>query len=303
MLDLRRLTLLRELSLRGTITAVSASTGLSASAISQHLSTLEREAGVRLVRRAGRGLALTPAAERLVRRTEQLLSTMEKAESELHEPSRDLEGSVRVAIFQSAALSLIPSALLDLRNEHPRLRVVMTQREPAAALEDTWARDFDLVVAEEYPQHAAPHYPGIERVPLTHDEILLAVPRRGPLAGVVSLADARAHPWVMEPRGAASRHFAEQACRVAGFEPDVRFETADLQAHAQIVEAGLAFSLIPGLMWRARRIDADPIFLRHHPHRTVFTAARASARRSPAVDAVRAALRGAAESLAADAEG
>ena len=49
---------------------------------------------------------------------------------------------------------------------------------------------------------------------------------------ITSLADTAELAWVMEPRGAASRHWAEQACRSAGFEPDVRFETADLQARS-----------------------------------------------------------------------
>ena len=298
MLDLHRLTLLRELSLRGTIAAVADSTGVSASAISQHLATLEREAAVPLLRRTGRTLALTPAALRLVARAEELLATMEVAEAELRDPGKDLAGTVRLAVFQSAALTLIPGALLRVRDEHPQLRVVMTQREPAAALADTAARDFDVVVAEEYPHHSAPHYANIEKMPLTHDEILLAVPRSGPFAGIGSLADAGDAAWIMEPSGAASRHFAEQACRVAGFEPDIRFETADLQAHAHLVEEGLGVALIPGLMWRSRRIDAVALELDGNPHRTVFTAVRRSARRSPAVETVRQALKTQAQALA-----
>ncbi|MGC4173975.1 LysR family transcriptional regulator [Demequina sp.] len=294
MLDLHRLSLLRELSLRGTITAVASTTGLSASAISQHLSTLEREAGVTLLRRSGRVLTLTPAAERLVHRTEELLATMERAEAELADATGRAHGTVRLAIFQSASLALLPGALLHLRSRHPDVRVVATQREPAAALDDTWARDVDLVVAEEYPHHSAPHYPGIERVPLTHDEILLGV---GHGLGIDALSQAANMPWVMEPRGAASRHFAEQQCRLAGFEPDVRFETTDLQTHAQLVESGLAVALIPGLMWRGRGIDAAARRLPERPHRTVFTAARTSSRRSAAVSAVRAALLQAAQDL------
>jgi len=287
MLDLHRLSLLRELSLRGTITAVASTTGLSASAISQHLSTLEREAGVALLRRSGRVLTLTPAAHRLVQRTEELLATMEKAQAELAESADHASGTVRLAIFQSAALALLPGALVHLGARHPDVRVIATQREPAAALEDTWVRDVDLVVAEEYPQHSAPHYPGLERAALAHDEILLASSRH---TAAHTLADAAGLPWVMEPRGAASRHFAEQQCRLAGFEPDVRYETTDLHAHAQLVERGLAVALIPGLMWRGRPIDAMSAHLPDRPHRTVFTASRGSSRRSAAVAAVRAAL-------------
>ena len=55
MLDLRRLRLLRELSERGTIAAVADALQYTPSAVSQQLAMLEREAGVPLLERAGRG--------------------------------------------------------------------------------------------------------------------------------------------------------------------------------------------------------------------------------------------------------
>ena len=91
----------------------------------------------------------------------------------------------------------------------------------------------------------------------------------------------------MEPRGAASRHWAEQACRSAGFEPDVRFETADLQAQIRLIESG-----------QRRGADAGPgldrpgnhrplIGLPGNPHRTVFTSVRRSSAKRPAILAAR----------------
>ena len=103
-------------------------------------------------------------------------------------------------------------------SEHPGLRVTVTQREPETALLETLARDFDLVVAEQYPGHAAPWH---------------AEPRPGRAGagrrsgwrcrpewdGIGTLADAADVPWVAEPHGAASRHYAEQACRRPGSTP------------------------------------------------------------------------------------
>ena len=134
----------------------------------------------------------------------------------------------------------------------------MIQREPETALHETWARDFDLVIAEQYPGHAAPRYPELDRVRLTSDAIRLAVPPEAEgRARVTSLADTAEMPWVMEPRGAASRHWAEQACRSAGFEPDVRFETADLQAQIRLIESGNAVALMPDLVWTGRGTTAQ----------------------------------------------
>src|SRR4051812_50217750 len=83
MLDLRRLRLLRELNARGTIAAVADALQYTPSAVSQQLAMLEREAGVPLLERAGRGVRLTDAALVLVDHAEALLERADLAEADL----------------------------------------------------------------------------------------------------------------------------------------------------------------------------------------------------------------------------
>lgn len=296
MLDLTRLTMLREFAVRGTLAATAAAMGYTPSAVSQQLAVLEREAGVPLTVRSGRRLRLTPAGERLVVHADAILATLDEAQAELRTHRATVSGTVKLAVFQSAALALVPPALRALATAHPDLRVLVTQSEPGAALADTWARDFDVVVAEEYPHHSAPHYPEINRRPLVTDEIRLCV--GGPWTDASVLEHVARASWVMEPPGTATRHFAEQACRTAGFEPDVRFETADLQAHVRYIESGLAVGLLPGLMWGSGDLAASAHPLAPSAYRTVFTASRRSSRHDSAIGAVRGALEQAAQRLA-----
>ena len=279
MLDLRRLRLLRELKIRGTIAAVAEALAYSPSSVSQQLALLETEAGVPLLTKVGRRVQLTPQAEVLVSHTTQLLERMELMEAELDSSLTEVRGTVRLAVFQSAALGIIPQALTLLAAEYPALRVEITQREPENALFEVWARDFDLVVAEQYPGHAAPRQPELDRVALCRDELRLG--------GAPSLAESAGRAWVMEPRGTASRHWAEQLCRTAGFEPDVRFETADLQAHIRLVESGHAVALLPDLVWGGRRPSVALTSLDGAPSREVFTSVREASRERPAILALR----------------
>ncbi|MFD5599521.1 LysR family transcriptional regulator [Leucobacter sp. NPDC058333] len=307
MLEMKRLRLLWELDARGTVAAVAEALKYSPSAISQQLALLEREAGVPLLRRVGRTLELTPAAHALVAETQELLAGLERAESALHRAHAEVGGTVRLAVFQTALLALMPQVLGRLRESHPSLRVEMVQHEPEAGLEETWTRGFDLVVAEQYPGHAAPHFPGLDRQPLIADRIRMGLPERGigdaAFDAVTTLADAAELPWVLEPAGAASRHWTLQACRSAGFEPDVRYETADLQAHVRLIETGNAVALLPGLLHAGTARGMRLLDLAGDPERAVFTAARASSRGHPAVAAVREALRTEAELLAASESG
>ncbi|BBE23104.1 transcriptional regulator [Arthrobacter sp. MN05-02] len=241
-----------------------------------------------LLRKSGRRVVLTPQAEVLVGHTAELLETLERAESDLAASLTTVSGTVRVAVFQSAALALMPEALTAMKRDYPDVRVEMVQREPETALYETFARDFDLVIAEQYPGHAAPRHTELDHLPLTEDAIRLAVPPAGlDYAGISSVPEASGAAWVMEPRGAASRHWAEQACRRAGFEPDVRYETADLQAQIRLIESGNAVALMPDLVWTGRSVPVQLLDLDDSPRRSIFTSARSAGARRPAVLAVR----------------
>lgn len=294
MLDMKRLRLLWELRKRGTITAVAAALNYSPGAVSQQLSILESEAGTPLLRKSGRTLEFTASGEALVAEVEELLAGLERAEAALHRTGAEVTGTIRVTMFQTAMLAIVPGMLQRLRDDVPLLRVEVTHLEPGAALQDTWARGYDLVMAEEYPGHAREHFPGLDREPLLKDRIRLGLPNLG--AGdsrfekVRSLKDLADLPWVMEPPGTETRHWAEQACRLAGFEPDVRYVTADMQSHLRLVESGHAVALLPGLAFVGASRRMRFLDLPGAPSRSIFTAARSSMAGHPALLAVRAAL-------------
>ncbi|HLV73145.1 LysR family transcriptional regulator [Actinomadura hallensis] len=289
MLDLHRLRLLRELKHRGTLAAVAEALSYSPSSISQQLSVLEKEAGVALLEPVGRRVRLTAQAEILVAHTEAVLERLERAEADLAASLRGITGVLRVAAFQTAALALVPDALGALRDAHPRLRVEVTQREPESAIPALLARDFDVVITEEYPGDPSPRPAGVEYAELGEDEITLALPEPAPPgAGLRDLAET---PWVMEPEGTASRRWATRLCRAAGFEPDVRFESTDLLLHLRLAERGHAAALLPGLVWSGGPPAIPVVRLPEDDRiRRLFTATRRGGGSHPAVRAFRDAL-------------
>src|SRR5690349_7849763 len=79
MLDVRRLRMLREVALHGTIRAAAESLSFTPSAVSQQLSALEREVGCELLERRGRSVHLTAAGRVLVERAEPILAQLADA--------------------------------------------------------------------------------------------------------------------------------------------------------------------------------------------------------------------------------
>jgi DNA-binding transcriptional LysR family regulator len=288
MFDVHRLRLLRELSQRGTIAAVAAALDYSPSTVSEQLSRLEREAGVRLLEKVGRGLRLTPAADLLVDHAGAVLDRLEQAEADLVALATGGAGRLRIAMFPSAAHTLLVPALKELAKTAPGLEVTVQVLEHEHALPRLLSHELDLVLTEEYPGHPLPRTPDVHRTRLTIDRIRLADPNRGARpAGIAELAD---DPWVLEPPGTAARIWAEALCRNAGFEPRVRYESTDLTLHHHLARNGMAAALLPQLITNGSRDARSLRSLPGEPARILDTAVRPGTRQHPHVKAMRAAL-------------
>ena len=298
MLDVHRLRLLRELDRRGTLAAVARALSYSPSAISQQLSQLESETGVTLLEPAGRGVRLTPQARILVEHTEAILEQLEEAEADLRASLSEVRGTLRVASFQSVLFALVPSVLTRLAERHPGLRIEIGHQEAGPAFAGLLAHDFDVVLGEEYPGIARTPVPGARTQLLANDELFAVFPDHGRHAvrgqpdAHVRLADLAGVPWIFDPADTAPGLWARNACREAGFEPDVRYVASDLLLQIHLAETGHAAAVIPGLLLAAvPRPAARIVPLPGRPHRRLTTGVRAGAARHPAIHAFRDTLR------------
>src|SRR5687767_9530843 len=231
MLDLRRLRLLRELHERGTIAAVADALRFTPSAVSQQLAMLERETGVKLLARAGRGVRLTDPALVLVAHAEALLERAALAESDLAAAAGTVAGRARVAGFQSVAIRLALPAMEALAREAPRLRCELLEAEPEQALPALALGDVDLVLGDEW-QHQPLRMPaGVTRHDLFEDPVHLLVGARHPAARrhreAVPLAGLAGEVWAAGYAEMGWADMVQRTCRrLGGFEPDIRHRTA-----------------------------------------------------------------------------
>src|ERR687885_1122936 len=223
MYDVRRLRLLRELAARGTVTAVAEALAYTPSAVSQQLAQLERDAGVSLLERAGRGVRLTEAGRRLAGHADAGIARLEAAEADLAGLSDDAAGLLRVACFQTAAVALVLPALEALVDRHPGVRGEVMEAEAEESLPGLRLGDHDVVVAEEYDHAPRRRDSALERSELCRDRMLVALPVGHPLAAreQVPLSELAGEPWVTAREGTAFGAMLVRACRSrGGFEPE-----------------------------------------------------------------------------------
>ena len=300
MLDVRRLRVLHAVSAYGSVTAAATALGYSAPAVSQQLAALEREVGMRLTERAGRGLELTPAAHILVGHTDALLARLDAAEADLAALRDQIAGRVTLAAFPSAAASLVPAAWAALADSAPQVRLDLTEMEPEESLPVVLRGEADVAVAHEYDLLPRPLDPLFERRELLDDPVVLAISADYPADGPVPLASLAGQPFLAPRQATSCAEMIQRACARAGFVPRVVARASDFQVLLSLVAAGAGVTLVPGLAarWLPPRVrlvpPADPVT------RRVFTVSRRGGDRKPAVRVVLDALSDAAESAAAE---
>jgi DNA-binding transcriptional LysR family regulator len=297
MLELRRLRLLSELHERGTIAAVADALQFTPSAVSQQLAMLEREAGVKLLERAGRGVRLTDAALVLVNHAGALLERAAVAEADLAAAAGTVAGRGRIAGFESVALRLALPAMKSLAREAPGLRCELLELEPEDALPALALGDIDLVLGDEW-QHLPRRLPaGVERHELLSDRVRIVLPSRHPAARrypeALPLAALAGDAWTTGAAGLGWDEMTRRTCQeLGGFDPDVRHRTNDAAISLAIVATGLAVGMLPDLALPSRyggitlRDIADaPI------DRAIFAATRTTDAARPSTQALLAAVR------------
>lgn len=300
MLDVRRLRLLRELAHRGTIAAVAEALAFTASAVSQQLSVLEREAGVPLLERTGRRVTLTPAGQTLAQYAETLLGQLEQADAYLARARQGLGGALRIGAFPTAGHTIIPAALVALAREHPGVEPMVREIEPANVANALRCGELDVALTHEYDvgdessnptEPTEPTEPGVDSAPLGTEPMYLAVPttlRPRP----ATIADCHAEPWVTATPGTLCHRMTVRAARAAGFVPRVRHQVDDFTTMLALVATGQGVALVPRL--GLTDPPADVALIATPLRRRTRIAYRAGAADHPAVAAITAALRTAA---------
>jgi DNA-binding transcriptional LysR family regulator len=289
MIDVRRLRLLFELSHRGTITAVAAALAYTPSAVSQQLAALEREAGVPLLERSGRRVALTPAGAVLARYAESVLAVLEEASAALAATRSSLTGPLRIGAFPSAARTILPPALVALGEEHPGLELMVTELDPVGVPGALHAGTLDVALTFVYDYVPAEPDPALDTEPLLEESLYLAAATGQRGTAETSIDDWRDAPWIAGSPDTLCHTMVIRACQARGFTPRIRHHADDFATVLALVAAGQGVSLIPqlGVTGTPPGVSLTPVTAR----RRTSIACRKGTSRHPAIAAFTAAIR------------
>ena len=288
MIDVRRLRLLLELSRRGTITAAADALAYTPSAVSQQLAALEREAGLPLLERSGRRVALTPAGTVLTRYAESVFATLEEASAALAAIRGSLAGPLRIGAFPTAARTILPAALVTLGRDHPGLELMVTELDPVAVPGALHAGALDVALTFVYDYVPAEPDPALDTEPLLEEPVYLAAATGRHGREETHIQDWRDAPWIAGSPDTLCHTMVIRACQACGFTPRIRHYADDFATVLALVAAGQGVSLVPELgLTPTPGVALTPIGAR----RRTSIACRRGTRHHPAISAFVAAVR------------
>lgn len=304
MLDVRRMRVLREIAAQGSFSGAADALYLSQSAVSQNVAALEKEVGQKLLERTSSGPHLTQAGEVLVAHADAVLARLDEAERELAALAGLQGGKLRVASFPTASATLLTTAMSRFAELYPEVRLELREAEPEESLPQLKQGIHDLALTYSYEAVGEPADRDVERHLLLEDRMWLAVPKGHTVSAkaAVSLGDLSEEAWLCGTCDGACRQNVILACRSAGFEPRIAFESDDYQVLQGLIASGLGVTLLPDLALTALHpgVAIVPVTPRA-PIRHVWAATRAEGSRSPAADAMVEILREVGDRYAAEA--
>ena len=245
MLDLHRLRIFRAVVASGSVNAAAANLGYTPSAVSQHVTALQRETGLVLLARSGRGIEPTSVGLALAEQIDGALSRLGDVEAFVADVRNGRTGSLSMAYFPSVGAAWLPTVARALLRRYPDVRLDLELRDDFTAGAARRA-DIQLLVAP-------PGFTGTRDTRAHHlldDPYVVVVPPGHPLAGAgtVELARLAGERWIDNDfaRGWCRENLIE-GCRSAGFTPPFRVEAHDYPTALAFVAAGIGITVLPRL--------------------------------------------------------
>jgi len=260
----------------GSLTLAAERTGITQSAVSHSLASLEQDFGFTLLTRNKGGVTLTDEGERILPAIRSLINSAERLE-QTASSIRGLEaGTVRIGAFTSVAVHWLPVILKKFQEDYPKVDFRLLNGDYHDV--NQWLSDGSIDIGfVNLPCDVA-----CECTALMEDRLLAILPEGSRFANYPKfpLIECETEPFISLLE--SSDHDARRALDAAGVKPNVRFYTKDDYAIIAMVEQGLGMSIMPELLLKGRHDRLVTLPLVPEARRTIGLAVAAGDRAGPA---------------------
>ncbi len=229
----------------GSFTKAADVLGYTQPAMSQMITSLEKELSIKLLYRSRYGIRLTIEGERLFPAIQNTISQYQSMQ-EIAKEIRGLDsGTIRIGTLSSISCHWLPQLIQAFQEKYPNVEFILHQGDNNSIPE--WIRtseiDFGFVNLDVLLSASKTRF-------IKEGEYRAVLPLCHPLANApyVTLEDLAKDPFLVIEEGSLSKPL--EAFRQAGLEPSVRLRVHDDYSILSMVETGIGVSILPELVLR-----------------------------------------------------
>lgn len=217
---------------------------ISQSSLSQQISNLEKELGIRLFHRTTRSIQITEAGETFVKLAGEVVSNVDLMRQVMSTYSGFLRGTINIGAITALEKINFSSLITEFYTCYPGLNLNIYQGESASLLESLEKRTIDVAFV------AQPHaigYPNLTFQLMGTDVYDLILSDSHPLADqkVIDMAQLKDERFIFHHPNQTVSSLCLQACSDAGFTPHVTCRVAASSIALSLVRAGLGICFLP----------------------------------------------------------
>ena len=228
----------------GSFTKAAEVSGYTQPAMSQMISSLEKELSIKLLYRSRYGIHLTLEGERLFPSIQRAVAGYQSM-LEIAKEIKGLDsGTIRIGTISSISCHWLPGLIKEFQEIYPNVQFVLHQGDYTTIPE--WVRtgevDFGFVNPDAIPS--------VKTKFIKTGELRAVLPLNHPLAkkAYITLDDLVKEPFLLLEEGALSEPL--EAFKQAGLEPSVRLCVHDDYSILSMIELGMGVSILPELVLR-----------------------------------------------------
>ena len=242
-------TLIAELK---SFTATAEKLGISQSAVSHALKSLEQQWGINLISRSQSDIELTTTGQQLLTHVKELLSISDTLEKEVAAIHGLNEGTLRIGSFgASSSIYLLPEILETFRQRYPKIEIYIDEGEDKEVAQWLLERRIEvgfLIMPDER----------FDTFPLIEDRFVALIPNSYSLAQQLYIDPAQLEncPFIMTMAG--SRYQVELILKSFNVKPDIKFYVSQILSIVSMVHNQLGISIVSDMVLTKELLSLYP---------------------------------------------
>ena len=216
--------------------------GVTQSAVSQQISSLETKFDTALIERSKKKFTLTKEGETFYKYSKQIVQSYDELRHKIQEIQNVVTGTIKVVTIYSIGLHELPPYLKKFLKKHPTVNVSVEYRRATQLYEDIISGMADIGLVA-YPQKD----PRLHVTSLAEDMLVLICHPDHPLAQKprVKLSEISSHKFIAFEPDIPTRRAIDKILRDRNVEVDHAMEFDNIETVKRAVEIDAGISIVP----------------------------------------------------------